>query len=56
MKERYIEVAKDCIECEASESWKNLESIARVHNIELDWVARQFINAMERLYKKNLGI
>lgn len=56
MKEQYIEVALGCIEDEASEMWRKLESVAYAHNIEMDWIARQFINAMERLYKKNLGV
>lgn len=54
MKEQYIEVALACIEDEAKDVWSALESTARVHNIELDWVVRQFINAMERLYTKRI--
>lgn len=54
MREQYIEVALDCIEDEAKDAWRGLEATARVHNIELDWTVRQFINAMERLYAKRI--
>lgn len=54
MKEQYIEVALACIEDEAKDVWRGLEAVASVHNIELDWIVRQFINAMERLYTKRM--
>ena len=54
MKEQYIEVALACIKEEAKDAWNGLEIIAQVHNIELDWIVRQFINAMERLYTKRI--
>lgn len=54
MREQYIEVALACIEEEAKDAWSGLEITAEVHNIELDWIVRQFINAMERLYTKRI--
>lgn len=54
MTEQYLEVALACIEDEAKDVWRGLESIARVHNIERDWVVRQFINVMESLYTKRI--
>lgn len=54
MRDKYIEVALACIEDEAKDTWRGLETTARIHNIELDWIVRQFINAMERLYTKRI--